>query len=161
VLTPLIMVGLLVVPYLVTRMSDVSATRRGWAGVLGLSTVFLFTGVGHFIETESMAQMIPPFLPMRTTAVQALGVVEIVCALALLVPGLRHRTGWLLIWLLLLLLPFNIYAAIQRVPMGGHVWGPVYLLIRAPLQLILMAWTYRFATRPVGSGSSASEKSTS
>jgi uncharacterized membrane protein len=146
--TPLIIVGLLVTPYLVTRLSDVSAKRREWAGVLGLTSVFLFTGIGHFVETESMAQMIPSFLPMRTTAVQVSGVVEIICALALLVPGLRHRTGWLLIWMLLLLLPINVYAALSRVPMGGHAWGPIYLWIRVPLQLFLMAWTYRFATRP-------------
>jgi uncharacterized membrane protein len=147
-LTPLIMVGLLVVPYLVTRLSDVSAKRREWAGVLGVTSVFLFTGIGHFVETEAMVQMIPSSLPMRMTAVQVVGVVEIVCALALLVPGLRHRTGWLLIWMLLLLLPINVYAALQRVPMGGHAWGPSYLLIRIPLQLLLMIWIYRFATRP-------------
>lgn len=146
-LTPLIMIGLLVVPYAVTRMSDVSAKRREWAGVLGLTSVFLFTGIGHFVETEAMVQMIPSFLPMRLTAVQAVGVVEIVCALALLVPGLRHRTGWMLIWMLLLLLPINVYAALQSVPMGGNAWGPVYLLIRIPLQLLLMIWIYRFATR--------------
>lgn len=146
--TPLIILGLLVVPYGITRFSDVSARRRDWAGVLGLTSVFLFTGIGHFVETEALVQMIPSFLPWRTTAVQVSGVVEIVAALALLIPSLRHRVGWFLIWLLLLLLPVNVYAALQRVPMGGHAWGPVYLWIRVPLQLLLMIWTYRFATRP-------------
>jgi hypothetical protein len=31
--------------------------------------------------------------------------------------------------------------------MGGHTWGPVYLLIRAPLQALLVAWTWWFAVR--------------
>lgn len=147
--TPLIIVGLLVVPYAITRMSDVSAKRRELAGVVGVTSVFLFTGIGHFVDTAAMAEMIPPSLPMRTLAIQASGVVEIVCALTLLIPRLRHRVGWLLIWMLLFMLPFNIYSAFIRVPMGGHAWGPVYLWIRVPLQLLLMAWTYRFATQSV------------
>ena len=51
--------------------------------------------------------------------------------------------------MLLFLLPINIYAAIMYVPMGGHGWGPIYLLIRVPLQLLLMVWTYRFAFEPI------------
>ena len=149
-LTPMIMVGLLVAPYVVTRFSDVSPQRREFAGVVGLTSVLLFTGAGHFVETMSMAQMIPPFVPQRTTLIQASGVVEVLLALALLVPDLRHRAGWLLIWMLLLLLPFNVYATFQRIPMGGHAWGPVYLWIRIPLQVLLMIWAYRFATQPAG-----------
>lgn len=147
-LTPLIILVLLVSPYVITRMSDVSPQRRELAGIVGLTSVFLFTGVGHFVETASMAHLIPSFVPQRTTLIQASGVVEILLALALLVPGLRHRAGWLLIWMLLLLLPFNVYAAFQRIPMGGHAWGPVYLWIRIPLQVLLLIWAYRFATQP-------------
>ena len=90
--------------------------------------------------------MIPSSIPMRTLTVQISGGIEIIAALALLVPGLRNRVGWLLIWVLLLFLPINIYAALSRIPVGGHAWGPVYLWIRVPLQLLLMIWTYRFAT---------------
>jgi len=36
------------------------------------------------------------------------------------------------------------------VGMGGHLWGPVYLLIRVPLQLLLIGWSYWFAvSRPL------------
>lgn len=41
----------------------------------------------------------------------------------------------------------NIYAAVNHVPMGDHAWGPVYLLIRVPLQLILIFWTYWFTIK--------------
>jgi len=38
--------------------------------------------------------------------------------------------------------------------MGGHNLGPMYLLVRVPLQLILIGWAYWFAVRsgrtPVG-----------
>jgi len=31
--------------------------------------------------------------------------------------------------------------------MGGHAWGPAYLLIRAPLQLLILGWVYYFVLR--------------
>jgi hypothetical protein len=34
--------------------------------------------------------------------------------------------------------------------MGGHEWGPVYLLIRAPLQAIILAWIYWFTIKRTG-----------
>jgi hypothetical protein len=34
--------------------------------------------------------------------------------------------------------------------MGGHAWGPVYLLIRAPLQAIIVFWVYWFTIRQPG-----------
>ena len=34
------------------------------------------------------------------------------------------------------------YAALQHVPMGGHAWGPVYLLVRAPLQIFVLWWIW-------------------
>ena len=44
-------------------------------------------------------------------------------------------------------LPFNVYAAIERVPIGGHEWGLSYLLIRVPMQAILIAWAWWFGIR--------------
>jgi len=89
--------------------------------------------------------MLPPDLPWRLPAVYISGVVEIVLACLLLKPPLRRPIGWCLVVMLALFLPVNIYAAIERIPMGGHVWGPVYLLIRVPLQLLIIAWVYWFA----------------
>ena len=40
-----------------------------------------------------------------------------------------------------------VYSTVNHVPMGGHAWGPVYLLIRAPLQAIILFWVYWFTIR--------------
>jgi uncharacterized membrane protein len=48
---------------------------------------------------------------------------------------------------LVLFFPANVYAALNHVPMGGHAWGPVYLLLRAPLQVIILLWVYWFTIR--------------
>lgn len=47
-----------------------------------------------------------------------------------------EKIGWAWCIFLLLVLPSNIYAAWQRVDFGGHAAGPVYLLVRIPLQLL-------------------------
>ena len=62
-------------------------------------------------------------------------------------PATRHLAGFAAIAILVLFFPANVYAAFAQVEMGGHAWGPVYLLIRAPLQALLIAWTWWFAVR--------------
>lgn len=146
--TPAIMLALLVTPWVAVRLVAVSLEARRFAGVLGVTLVFCFTGVGHFVVSESMAAMLPPALPWRLAGVYVSGVVEIVLACLLMVPRLRRTIGWCLIVVLVGLLPINIYAAVEQVPMGGHAWGPVYLLVRVPLQVVLIAWVYWFAARP-------------
>ena len=31
--------------------------------------------------------------------------------------------------------------------MGGHAWGPSYLFVRVPVQLVIILWAYWFAVR--------------
>ena len=146
-----VMLGLLIGPYLiltaVTRVWGTIRIEPHLRGRISLAIVFVFTGLGHFIMTEPMAQMLPPWVPMRMPIIYITGVVELAAAAGLLVPRLCRLTGIYLIAFLILVLPANIYAAINRVEMGGHSMGPPYLFIRIPLQLILIIWTYWFAVR--------------
>lgn len=60
--TPIIMLVLMTAPYLVVRLVS-AITRRDFdvrsAAAIGLGILFIFTGIGHFIRTEPMAQMLP------------------------------------------------------------------------------------------------------
>jgi uncharacterized membrane protein len=94
-----------------------------------------------------MAEMLPPWVPARVALVYATGVLELAIAIALLLPDTRRAAGWIAAAVLVLFFPANIYAAVNYVPMGGHAWGPVYLLVRAPLQLAILLWVYWFAMR--------------
>jgi uncharacterized membrane protein len=140
-------------PYLLARI--VSATTRREldarnAAAIGLGLLFLFTAIGHFVQTEPMAQMLPPWVPQRILLVHLTGILEFAIALGFLVPKFRRFTGWVAGAVLVLFFPANIYAAMNHVPMGGHAWGPEYLLIRAPLQAIILAWVYWFTIRQPG-----------
>jgi uncharacterized membrane protein len=139
VTTPLIMLALMVGPWL--------GRRTQAAGVLGLVLLFAFTASGHFLQTEVMAEMLPPWVPARVALVYATGVLELAIAIALLLPDTRRAAGWMAAAVLVLFFPANIYAAMNHVPMGGHAWGPVYLLVRAPLQLAILMWVYWFTIR--------------
>jgi len=148
--TPLLMVLILTLPWLVVlaipRLQRNRVARR-IAATLGLALLFGFTASGHFIQTEAMAQMLPPWVPARITLVQVTGVLEILVAVGLLWSRTRRAAAWAAVTMLVVFFPCNVYAAINHVPMGGHAWGPVYLLIRAPLQLLIIAWTWMFVLR--------------
>lgn len=143
-ITPMIMLALMVSPWL--------ALRSRTAGVFGLGILFIFTGVGHFIQTEPMTQMLPGFVPLRVPLVYLTGLLEFAIAAGFFMPSTRHRAGWAAAAVLVLFFPANIYAAFAQVPMGGHAWGPAYLLLRAPLQAAIVAWVWWFALRDPAPG---------
>jgi len=147
----LFLFALLVVPYLLLSVADrlippfkvAPATR----GRVGLSLFFLFTGIGHFIKTQEMAQMVPPYLPYGENIIYFTGVLELLGVCGLWIRPLIRFTGVCLILMLLALLPANVYSALAFVPFGGHQWGPIYLLVRIPFQVFLMLWIYFSAVR--------------
>jgi uncharacterized membrane protein len=95
-----------------------------------------------------MAAMLPGFVPARVALVYLTGALEIALAIGIALPATRHLAGLAAIAALVLFFPANVYAAFAHVEMGGHAWGPAYLLVRAPFQMLLMAWTWWFAVRP-------------
>lgn len=139
-----IILGLLVVSYLIAAVLNLNQIT---GGRLGLCVVFLFTALGHFLKTESMLEMLPPLVPARRALIYVSGVVEILLAGALVVLPNPAYVGWMVILYLIAIFPSNIYAAVQRIPFGGHSLGPRYLFARLPLQVLLIAWTYWFAVR--------------
>lgn len=153
-LTPTLMLLILCLPYLIARpftRSTAGSDLRP-AAAWGAGLLFLFTASGHFSQTAAMVQMLPPWVPQRTALVHATGVLEIAIALALFSRRLRRLGAWSAITVLVAFFPANVYAALQHAPMGGHAWGPAYLLVRAPLQLFILAWIWALilrAGRPV------------
>lgn len=144
--TPIFILCLLLLPVLVARAID-DAVKTLVGGVLGIALAFAFFGVGHFVQTEAMIQMLPPFVPFATPLVYATGFLELVIALALVYPATRRLAGFAAIAILVGFFPVNVFAAFNHTGMGGHVWGPVYLLIRAPLQALLIWWAWHFVLR--------------
>ncbi len=112
---------------------------------VGLSLFFAFTAIGHFLMTQEMAAMLPPSVPYRVEVIYLTGVLEFLGAIGVWIPRLMKLTGLCLILMMIAVLPANIYSALHHVEFGGHQYGPAYLLVRIPFQLLVIAWTY-FAT---------------
>lgn len=147
--TPLIILLLLTTPlvtaYLMTKgRGRPGRTAADWSryAAWGLGAAFAFFCLGHFVQTDGMVAMLPPWVPLRAGLVYATGLLEVAIALALFTPAWRRLGAWAAIAVLVLFFPANVYAAINGVGLGGHQWGPVYLWIRAPLQLVLIGWAY-------------------
>lgn len=145
--TPLVLVLLLFGCYMIGGWHRSVRADFSLRGRIGLTAVFCFTGIGHFVKVGPMAMMLPDWVPARVSIVYLSGALEILLAVALLVPGMKRKIGIVIILMLIAFLPVNIYAAVNRIPMGGHAWGPVYLAIRIPLQILLIGWTYYFTLR--------------
>ena len=155
-ITPLIVLTILFVPLLIASAIARRTPAYGvinLGGVLGYAAAFAFFSIGHFVITDEMVSMLPDFIPARRPLVYATGLLEAGLALALLPKRTRAYAGLGCIAVLILFFPGNIYAAVHGVGPGGHQWGPVYLLVRAPLQALLIFWGYWFAVR--GSGFSS------
>lgn len=119
------------------------------AGIIALSLMLFFTGMGHFLFTNGMIQMIPNYIPFRKVIILVTGVIELVLAI-FLVTGFRKQSSWLLLMFLITVLPANIYAANKSVNYRtGELDGPGidYLWFRIPLQLFFMFWVYYFGIK--------------
>jgi uncharacterized membrane protein len=149
-MTLLLISGLLVSPWafcsLLAALNPRLRFHLPTCGVLGVSLVFLFTGLGHFIKTDEMLMMLPEWIRSRKLVVLS-GLLEIAFALALLPLRYRRRTGSAVIAFLMLVFPVNVHAAATGQGLGGPDIGLSYLLLRTPVQLLLIAWTYIFAVR--------------
>ena len=139
----ILIVALLLVPFFGLAPFAVAEVSRGR---IATTCVFLFTGLGHFLQSKPMAEMIPLQVPkpLRLPIIYASGVFEIVAAIVVSVPSCSRTVGIVLCLFLLGVLPANIDAAVRRVPFGGHGIGPSYLLVRIPLQIVLLCWIYWF-----------------
>lgn len=145
--TPLILLAILVVPFWLATIVFRDSEKCRFYGVLGLSLLFIFAGFGHFIKTETMARLLPPWAPFPVLIVYVTGIIEFIVAAGLLNPKYRKRFGWVAIVLFIAFLPANIYGAYSRVELGGHEWGLSYLILRVPLQLVFIFWAYWFCIR--------------
>lgn len=152
-LTPALMLMILLAPYATARLLEVRghAVDLPAAAAWGAGLLFLFTASGHFVQTDAMVRMLPAWVPGRETLVYATGVLEVMIAAALLRPRWRRPGAWAAVLVLVAFFPANIHAALQHAPMGGHAWGPVYLLVRGPLQLFIIGWIWmRILRAPPG-----------
>jgi uncharacterized membrane protein len=144
-MTPIIILAILVFPliiaYLVSKIKRTKLNKKKFSS-WGLAFAFFFFSIGHFVKTAGMVEMLPPIIPFRMELIYATGILEFFIGVALLIPRFQHKASLVAIIVFIVFFPANIYSAINSIGLGGHQWGAIYLFIRLPLQVILIAWAY-------------------
>lgn len=149
--TPLIVIALLFGLWLIAvaanRFKTLPRETHQRLLAMGLGLSFLFFALGHFVQTDAMIAMLPIWVPLRREIIYATGVAELIVAVGLFVPRWRTLAAAVAGLMLVAFFPANVYAAMNSVGMGGHAWGPIYLLVRVPLQLLLIAVVFAILGR--------------
>lgn len=108
------------------------------------AALFVAGGVGHFVKTDVYLRIMPPYLPYHRALVLLSGVFEVVLGILLLVPPTSRPAAWGLIALLVAVFPANVYMYRHTEEFG---LSPTLLLLRLPLQGVLILWAYAYTRR--------------
>ena len=122
---------------------------------VALALMFVVTGAAHFVPRGriEMVRMVPPSLPRPDLLVTLTGILELLGAAGLLVPGLARASAWALIALLIAMFPANIRAARMHLTVAGR--PAMSLALRLPLQLFwigALMWVAISAANPGAAG---------
>lgn len=149
-LTPIIILLIVTSPlaiaFIFSKLNKSTLNVR-YIACLGLGLAFIFFFVGHIVKTEGMVEMLPPWIPLRLPLVYLTGLLELLIGIALFFPKYQTDAAKLAILVFVVFFPANVYSAFNHVGLGGHQWGPTYLLIRGPLQVFLILWSYFLCVR--------------
>ena len=94
-------------------------------------------------------KIMPPYLPYHRALVLLSGVFELALGILLLVPRMSRLAAWGLIALLVAVLPANVF--MYQHAEQFHV-SPTLLLLRLPLQAVLVLWAWAYTRPPSRSG---------
>ena len=114
-----------------------------------LAALFAFAGTMHFVIPAAYGRIMPAWVPFPREMVLLSGACEIAGGIGLLVPQVRRWAGMGLIALLLAVWPANLQMLLNARAADAPGWWQVLLLLRLPLQIVLMGWVWR-ASHPRG-----------
>jgi uncharacterized membrane protein len=117
-------------------MKEIVKTILLW--LLGI--FFVLAGINHFRAPDFYLKIVPPYIPWPSAMVAISGVAESLLGLAVLYPKTRRLAGWGIIALLVAVFPANLYMY-RHAELFPNL-KPEALLIRLPLQGVMMAWAW-------------------
>jgi uncharacterized membrane protein len=126
--------------FLSARRGRSSFGRMQWVLRVTVALPLLLSSLEHFLRTNLMATIIPPFFPYRPGLVLLSGAMELAGAVGLLLPAFSRATSACLAILMIAIFPANVYVANQTVG-GIHMPSvPVRLAMQVIyIVLLLMA----------------------
>ena len=118
--------------------------------ILVMSFLYLFIGVKHFIDPQYFINITPPQIEYKSFAVYFTGVLEVLGGLLILNKKTRKTGAYMLIFLLIIVFPANIYLYLSETPQQLLGISKTQALTRIPFQapLILIAYWHSKEKHP-------------
>ena len=112
-----------------------------------MALVYILAGINHFRSPRLYIKIIPPYFPNPKLLNTISGFAEIFLAITLCIPAFSIYAAWGIIALLIAVFPTHIYMySNEKASMGLPRWA---LLMRMPLQLILIYWAFQYTFRTI------------
>lgn len=114
-------------------------------GLYLMAGLYVLAGLNHFRMPRMYVRMMPAYLPWHRELVYLSGLAEILLGILLIFPATRVFAAWGVIALLIAVFPANVFmyrtqaTKFQKIPS----W---ILLLRLPLQAVLMYWAYTYTS---------------
>ena len=120
--------------------------------ILVMSFLYVFIGVKHFIDPQYFINITPPQIEYKSFAVYFTGVLEVLGGLLILNKKTRKTGAYMLIFLLIIVFPANIYLYLSETPQQLLGISKTQALTRIPFQapLILIAYWHSKEKHPKG-----------
>lgn len=108
--------------------------------LLLMAAMYIIAGIFHFVKPKAYLRIMPRYLPSHKMLVYLSGFAEILLGVGLLFEQTRTFAIYGIILMLLLFLMVHFYMlSSKKAGAGIPVW---LLLLRLPLQFVLIWWAY-------------------
>jgi uncharacterized membrane protein len=107
-----------------------------------MALLYMIAGINHFIKPKVYLRIMPNYLPKQKLLVLLSGFIEILLGFALCFPILKNPSIILIITMLTIFLLVHFYMlSNKKASIGLPKW---FLIIRIPMQFLLMYWAYSY-----------------
>jgi uncharacterized membrane protein len=107
-----------------------------------MAFLYIIAGINHFKNPGMYIRIIPPFFPNPKLLNLLSGAAEIILGILLTLPFATQYAAWGIIALLVAVFPANLYMFQKK--KGSYSIVKFILLIRLPLQIVLILWAYQY-----------------
>jgi uncharacterized membrane protein len=105
-----------------------------------MAGLYIIAGLLHFIKPKMYLRIMPRYLPYPKALVVTSGLAEILLGILLLFKSYRNIAVYGIIAMLIVFLLVHFYMlSSKKAGVGIPVWA---LVLRIPLQFVLMYWAY-------------------
>ena len=110
--------------------------------ILLISILYITVGLNHFIKPNFFLEIVPPIIPFKLEVVFISGFFEIILGILVLFKKTRKLASLLIIVLLVVVFPANIYLYLSETPRLSLNITKSQALFRMPFQLSLIIISY-------------------